>query len=305
MITKLPENINLEQIKNEWLKIGLSTEPTDIENAEKGVDITYTNRGLVPPKTKIWLDSPYSAMILLKILFKDKYKDYLNNFCWGQHETAWLSFYWVFKDLIKETKILEGLWLIAKSCGWWLPFSNIAILTKRPIKLHLNEEGQLHYNGGMAIEYADGFGLFRLNGVNVPEWLAVNKPESIDPLEFTKIDNVEVRREFVRKIGMERIIYKLQPEILDKQGNYELFNIDLRDGRKRLYLKMLNPSINTWHVEGIEGNVLTIQEALNFRNHLSPDQIDDVNGADWYQQGDVIIRPKNIKKFKSQPIILT
>ncbi len=81
--------------------------------------------------------------------------------------------------------------------------------------------------------------------------------------------------------------------------------LDLGDGRTRPYLKMLNPSIGVWHVEGVAPAVRTVQEALNFRNGLTAEQIDEVNGSDWYQQGDVILRPNNVSTFKSQPIILT
>ncbi len=44
---------------------------------------------------------------------------------------------------------------------------------------------------------------------------------------------------------------------------------------------------------------------LNFRNGLRPDQIDPVNGADFYQQGDVLLFPRGAKTFKPRPSILT
>lgn len=46
-----------------------------------------------------------------------------------------------------------------------------------------------------------------------------------------------------------------------QQGDVLLKKIDsLPDAR---YLKMLNPSIGVWHVEGVQGN--TVDEAINFR----------------------------------------
>ena len=59
-ITKLNE----EQIKrlatkrDEWLKIGLSTERADREQAQQGALEAYQAAGLQPPKVFIWLDSP-------------------------------------------------------------------------------------------------------------------------------------------------------------------------------------------------------------------------------------------------------
>ena len=68
---------------------------------------------------------------------------------------------------------------------------------------------------------------------------------------------------------------------------------------------MINPSIGIHHIEGVHPDCKTIQQALNFRNGLTDEMIDDVNGADWIQHGDVLIFPRNAKKFKSRPEILT
>ena len=108
----------------------------------------------------------------------------------------------------------------------------------------------------------------------------------------------------VERIGIERVCQMFKAQCLDKRGEYELLALDLGDGRIRPYLKMLNPSIGVWHVEGVAPNITTVQAALNFRNGLTVTQIDEVNGANWFQQCDVILRPK-AATYKSQPLILT
>ena len=83
-----------------------------------------------------------------------------------------------------------------------------------------------------------------------------------------KEKNAEVRREIVRKIGIERVCQKLNAKVLDKSlnGIYELLNLDLGDGRSRPYLKMRNPSIKTYHLEGVPIEIDTVEKALNWRN---------------------------------------
>jgi hypothetical protein len=82
--------------------------------------------------------------------------------------------------------------------------------------------------------------------------------------EIIKEKNVDVRRELIRKIGIERFVLKAGAKVLDKCGDYELLSIKLSDNvSDARYLKMRNPSIGIFHVEGVEGN--TVQEALNFR----------------------------------------
>jgi hypothetical protein len=78
--------------------------------------------------------------------------------------------------------------------------------------------------------------------------------------------NVQVRREIVRKIGIERVCEALEAECLDRQGNYELLLLDLQDGRTRPFLKMKNPSIGVYHIEGVAPECRTVAEALAWRN---------------------------------------
>jgi hypothetical protein len=361
MIEKLPDNINLDEIREMWIKIGICTDPDDVAGANQGVDLAYDAANLARPAIRIWLDSPLAGAMgaallagfdenapkkkpnkkskpraepaserdamMLKVArivadglgvdcdatFPDdvlaqacvKVNEQISNCGYGLHDAGWLSFYWVFRELLPCTSKLEGLWKIAMSTGWWWPFTGAVIFTKRPCEIHMNAENRLHRDGGPALAYPDGFSIYRLNGVAVPKWLACDSAEKIDPLEFMNITNAEQRREFVRKIGMDRIVYKTQPKVLDKDGNYELLDFRMEDGRSRPYLRMQNPSIDTWHVEGVPPNTRTVQEALNFRNGLTKDKIDDKNGTEWYQQGDLTLWPEGAKKFRSRPTILT
>ncbi len=57
-IEALPPDVDLIAIREEWLRIGLSTEPADRETAEAGVEQAYLSAGLEPPGAVIWLRSP-------------------------------------------------------------------------------------------------------------------------------------------------------------------------------------------------------------------------------------------------------
>ena len=73
-------------------------------------------------------------------------------------------------------------------------------------------------------------------------------------------------KEIVKTIGITKVIKDLDAKLIDKQGNYELLNLNLRDGCYRPYLKMLNPSIGVWHIEGVHPDCETVEQALNWRN---------------------------------------
>jgi hypothetical protein len=78
--------------------------------------------------------------------------------------------------------------------------------------------------------------------------------------------NTEVRREIVRKVGIERVCETLNAECIDRAGNYELLLLDLQDGRRRPFLKMKNPSVGVYHIEGVDPRCRTVAEALAWRN---------------------------------------
>lgn len=137
------------------------------------------------------------------------------------------------------------------------------------------------------VQWGDGCSISRLNGVDVPLWLAETDPEEIDPRRLTVLDNVEVRREFIRKVGIERCLDVLEHHTLDKSGSYELLALKTNTGEisrriprgahpntpdhRRCYLKMKNPSIGVWHMEAVHPDCGTVQEALNYRRFGTPD----------------------------------
>lgn len=223
----------------------------------------------------------------------------------GSMDAAGISLHACLKYLGADVSRIEGIMDVAETCGWWFPYEDLAIISDRPTVMALDHTLQLHNPTGPALRYPDGWSVYALNGVRVPQWLVETPAEDIDARELLRTQNAEVRREIVRKVGIERVCQDLGAVVVDRDGDYELLWLGLEDGRTRPYLKMKNPSIGVYHVEGVHPRCRTVQQALNWRNDIADEQIDDVHGADIYQQGDVILKPKGADKFKSRPRILT
>lgn len=184
------------------------------------------------------------------------------------YDRGWTAFYEFMEEIgVDFTDIPEwGVWKKITKSGIWgmLLFENMAFVCVRPSVVKTNQNGDLHCEDGMAIQWQDGFGFYYLNGVEMEESHVMTSAENLDVKEIVNEKNIEVRRELIRKIGMERFIQKTGAKVLDRKGDYELLSVRLSDEvPDARYLKMKNPSIGVYHVEGVEGN--TVQEALNFR----------------------------------------
>ena len=63
------------------------------------------------------------------------------------------------------------------------------------------------------------------------------------------------------------MLEKLPHKELSSRGNYRLLSVKLSeevpDAR---YLKMLNPSIGVFHLEGVHPSCDTVEKAINWRN---------------------------------------
>ncbi len=279
-----------------WTKIGLCTEPAERERAKRAICSMYTNAGLSEPKVvfcgsplgnalaRAALSNPDSvrnsvgASVVASVWASVRASVWASTY--GQHDAGWLSFYAYFREvcgLVEQTEPLVGLFELAKSAGWALPCERICWVSERHDVVRLDAQGRLHCDNGPALHYPDGWAIHALNGVRVPEWLVETKAARLDARQFAELDNAEVRREFVRKVGIERIVTELGAEVLDRRGDYELLSVDLggRTG-KWPYLKMRNPSIGVWHLEAVVKECATVEQALNWRNgggafeHIAP-----------------------------------
>jgi len=190
--------------------------------------------------------------------------------------------------------------------GFCLPFKDTFIYSLKPTKIHWNN-GRLHNPNGKAVEYADGWGWYALNGIPMEEWQVITPIAELSLEKILSVEDIDQRRELVRRVGVERLVSAGKE--IDRLGDYKL--LDMRSVYKRrtptLFLLMKNPSVpDTWHCEGVSSECKTVIDALNWRKPEAMKKIPVSNeGEDWYQQGDVCIWPANALMLKEFPCVLT
>jgi len=140
------------------------------------------------------------------------------------------------------------------------------LLCDRAKMRKMDSRNQLHCENGAAIEWNCGTKLYYLNGTKMKPEHVLTPSEKLDPELVVKEENLNVKRELLRKIGLERFIHKMGAITLDKRGDYELLSIDkIGEIKNCRFLKMRNPSIGVWHVEEVDEKCNTVQESINWR----------------------------------------
>ena len=284
MINKLTDEQKgkFKDYVEKWKKIGLSTESVDKDRAQKIMNEVYEKilkKKKVPVKV---FASPYATWLeVCKHTDKDAKKpmEFIYPYIDGSFSSSWFSFYdFMQKELKIKLNPLYEVYLKTTELGLVYPLMDICFISDKPEMIKM-KNGKLHNDNGPVLRYRDGWSLWRLNGVKVNKELVETKTEDLDCKLVLTEKNAEVRREIIRKIGIERVIRDLQAKTIEKSedGMYELLNLDIIDGRYRPYLKMLNPSISTWHIEGIHPDCKTIEQALAWRN-----------GEDKYEKPEIL-----------------
>ena len=386
MIHELTAEQRAKMLKyvDKWIKIGLSTEPTNKERALKNVVEYYKAGKLDAPRTVIFADSPLSAMIIVNLLkdsefcklcaelvspakikkielvsvysavhsavhsavgsevgsavgsaidsevrsavdsavdsaaysevrsevysavysavvaavhlavdsavrsavdsavylklskfLKNRKLSFIHNYTGGNLWCGWQASYDFFKTElgVKGLEIIEPTLALSQDVGWIFPYKNLCVLTKKPVEINRNDQGQLHHESKKAIQWADGWGFYSLNGTRMPTWIFETPKDQIDPKEILAIKNVDIRTRAIEWFGRENLLDLLGYEVIDekiesnsyKTYKYQLIKLDVGLGKKDNYLYMENPSCDEKHVEPVSNECKTVDEALEFR----------------------------------------
>lgn len=138
--------------------------------------------------------------------------------------------------------------------GFRFVHKEFCIVSEKPVILKTTKRENTylpHCENGPYIQWADGFGIFALNGIIVPRWLVETSSENIPIEKYFVETNVEIRKEIYRKIGAERFLKASNSELIDEwipqkneietltgdRNTYELYLLDL-GFEKFKYLKM-------------------------------------------------------------------
>ena len=198
------------------------------------------------------------------------------------------DFYWVaFYDFFQRIGILENdglkklIELSDSGIFMSVQFKGLCIVCENPKYIKRNNQGQMHCDDGYSIEWADGYGLYYMNGTEVPDYIATTKKEDLDLEKVLLEKNADVRLEGMRKLGPERLAEK--GKLIDTYKNYEgddfywwnaseyeLYDLNNLHEGLGIWLKMKHMTLMSYCVERVGSDNKNIREALMYRTGEDP-----------------------------------
>jgi hypothetical protein len=119
---------------------------------------------------------------------------------------------------------------LAASCGWVWDYGDFVFMCERPSAFHLETNREvvarvhdsvmmgtnyrLHNTEGPAVEWPDGFKIYSIRGVTVPEFV-VEKPKLITIFKINQERNAEVRRIMIDRYKFGQPVSGLAAYIID------------------------------------------------------------------------------------------
>lgn len=237
------QHLNEEQIKaldttrDEWINIGLATGPSDKQEIEDAIALSYKLAGLEPPKRYVHCTDLLDADRQIKEDSNNEYTVFSSLF-WGQWDAGRLAYIDYFRKNtdLEHLDDIEGITQLAKLSGPVAMFDEVAYITPRPAEIKLDDEGRLHCEDGPAISFSADLEIYAWHGNRVPAKWIMEEPDMEDAL---KHENIEMRAVAAEIIGWYKVLEHFKYMTIDENDNKQighLIEADIPDVGKERFL---------------------------------------------------------------------
>lgn len=120
-----------------------------------------------------------------------------------------------------------------------LPHAGICWVSERHNILSRDERGRLHCVSGPAVAYPDGWAIYAVHGVRVPERV-IMAPEHLQVHEIEAEPNAEVRRIMVERFGPERYILESGTKLVNTDECGALYRNEFKDDEALVMVHVVN-----------------------------------------------------------------
>jgi hypothetical protein len=164
----------------------------------------------------------------------------VGNAGYGQHDANWIGYVEFFrKEVGLDLNMIEGLSTLTQNTGWYWPFEGLCILTERPNSLSRDDAGRLHNLIGPALRYPDGWSIFAVHGVRVPEYV-IARPHEITVADIASESNQEIKRVKIARYGQSKYLLDAGAKEIHRDDFGTLFVAPVSDDEPLVMVKVVN-----------------------------------------------------------------
>ena len=219
--------------------------------------------------------------------------------------SGWWCGYMVHCHVLNEHGVLKleqdvrqhlDLWVeLYRHLHMMFVFEDLVVFSERPVHVFRNDNNRLHSVEGSALLYRDGYALYSVNGVRVPE-KAVTDPQGYTFEELQNEQNSEVHRVIAERIGWDAYIQKIKAQVVSTffcekfKLEYELLESQMPGAGdlQPKYLRMRSPALfdmsQPWYIEPVHPGLLTAEAARRWQFPKTKN-----TDSKLYRQGDVFV----------------
>jgi hypothetical protein len=175
----------------------------------------------------------------------------VHNYRGGSFWASWAAYVSFIRDVLGwQDPVLDRFEIdetLVRSCGWVWWHENVLAISDRPSVINRDSEGRLHCEVGPSIAYRDGWSLWHVHGVAVPQYV-IERPHEITVEKIDSETNAEVRRVMIDRYHLGAEISGAAAYIRDGGGKRldhderfgTLWHRDVSDDEPIVMLEVVN-----------------------------------------------------------------
>jgi len=183
----------------------------------------------------------------------------------GQHGIRRCAFNLALAEVLELEKrhLLRAMLMLMQQVGAWFPFQHICYVSERHSVIELDWLNRLHNTDGAAVVYPDGWEVYALHGVSMPE-NSIMHPHTLTVDQIVDTENVEVRRILIERYGIEHFLVDTQATLLHQDTTGTLYSIAVRRWRAEpiIVVKVLDPSTGREYLLRVPPHMRRAREAV-------------------------------------------